>query len=199
MRRAMERKSWDTAIRCLEIAVHPNTSDEELIAAVNGFRRTAAGAPLSRICREFAEGARTPANTRHLLERLDQVNQENRELRRKAAEADAGRTAALRRAAEAEQQARDIAGAALAAEHRADVAEQRLAEFQAAYGRISGGLHNENFDLRRALDEVRRISPEPEVREAARPFQHMLDAARRRPDQAPAAPPTATSGRPWTA
>ena len=51
----MQRNRWETAIRCLEIAAHPNTNDEEVIAAINGFRRTADGTPLSRLCREFAK------------------------------------------------------------------------------------------------------------------------------------------------
>ena len=39
----MERNRWETALRCLEIAVHPGTSDEEVLAAIRGFRRTAGG------------------------------------------------------------------------------------------------------------------------------------------------------------
>src|SRR5262245_32450533 len=74
-RRAMERNRWETAIRCLEIAVHPNTSDEEALAAIRGFRRTARDVPMSQLSRAFPDTA--PA---HLLDRLDQLNQENREL-----------------------------------------------------------------------------------------------------------------------
>ena len=50
----MQRNRWETAIRCLEIAVHPNTTDEEIVAAVNGFRRTVESTPLRQLCREFA-------------------------------------------------------------------------------------------------------------------------------------------------
>ena len=57
---AMERNRWEIAIRCLEIALHPNTSDEEVIAAVNGFRRTAEGTPLRELCRTLAAPASTP-------------------------------------------------------------------------------------------------------------------------------------------
>jgi hypothetical protein len=183
MGRTMERNRWETAIRCLEIAVHPHTAEEEVIAAVNGFRRTANGTPLIRVCREFA-GLAPPASSAE----LDRLRRENLELRRKFEEAENGRVAALRRAEAAEQNAR-------AAEHRADAAEERLAEFQGAYGRISGGLSHENADLRRALAEARRNLAQP-IHEPVRPFQNMLNTALGRPDQTPSTP---ALSHPWTA
>lgn len=36
-----------TALHSVEIASHPNTSDEEIVAAVGGFRRKACKAPLA--------------------------------------------------------------------------------------------------------------------------------------------------------
>src|ERR1700676_2216332 len=34
--RTMERNRWETAIRCLEVALLPNPTDDEVIAGVNG-------------------------------------------------------------------------------------------------------------------------------------------------------------------
>jgi len=186
----MERNRWETALRCLEIAVHPGTSDEEVLAAIRGFRRTAGGTPLAEIA------GSTPA---HLLSRLDQLNRSNLALRRKIEEIDADRAAALRELQESALRAQEIGEELHAAEHRADIAQQRLAEFQGAYGRISGGLRGENDDLRRALDEARRNMAQP-IHEPVRPFQSALDAALQRPDSPPPTAPRAPAfGRPWTA
>jgi septal ring factor EnvC (AmiA/AmiB activator) len=202
MRRTMERNRWETAIRCLEIAVHPNTSDEELIAAVNGFRRTAGGTSLSRIFREFAsqpsDGVRAAANAGHLHARLDQLNQENRELRRKIAEIEDSCAAAQRHLHEAEQRAQGLREELIEAEHNAATAEQRLAEFQGAYGRISDGLHGENIDLRRALEAARRDMAQP-IHEPVPPFPSILNAARQRQAQTPPAAAASVADRPWTA
>lgn len=187
----MERNRWETALRCLEIAVHPNTSDEEVLAAIRGFRRTAGRTPIADI---------TGGVPSHLLARLDQLNRANLALRRRIEESEADRLAALREQQDSEQRAQEIGEELLAAEHRADIAQQRLAEFQGAYGRISGGLRGENDDLRRALDEARRNMAQPihePVRyESGRPFQSALNAALRRSDSTP---PTPSFGRPWTA
>jgi hypothetical protein len=191
----MERKRWETAIRCLEIAVHPHTSDKEVIAAINGYRRTAGGAPLSLLYRDAA-GATAPVSQAS----LDRLTQEISELYRKLEAAEAGRIAALRRAQQAQESADERAEEVLAAEHRADRAEQQLAEFQGAYGRISGGLQTENSDLRRALDEARRNLAQPIHEPVRQPFQAMLNAALDRPGpmQRPQ-PRTEVFGRPWTA
>jgi hypothetical protein len=164
----MERNRWETAIRCLEIAVHPNTSDEEAIAAIRGFRRTARNVPMSQLCRALPDAAPT-----HLLDRLDQLNQENRELRRKITEG---------RGAEAERRAQEVGRKLSATEERADKAEQRLAEFRGAYGRIAGGLQHENLDLRRALDEARRNLAQP-IHEPVAPFKTVLGAVLQHTDQ----------------
>ena len=89
----MERNRWETAIRCLEVAVHPGTSDDEAIAAVNGFRRTAEGTPLARICAEFACGGVPLADLSQLKDMLDRLNRENLELRRKLAVEEAAQMA----------------------------------------------------------------------------------------------------------
>jgi septal ring factor EnvC (AmiA/AmiB activator) len=188
----MERNRWETAIRCLEIAVHPNTSDEEALAAIRGFRRTARNVPMSQLSRAFADVA--PA---HLLDRLDQLNQENRELRRKIAEAEGRRAEALGRLQSAERRTQQLGRELSAAEERADAAEQRLVEFRGAYGRIAGGLQHENLDLRRSLDEARRNLAQP-IHEPVAPFKTVLGTALQRADQPqsgalPAAAPS------WTA
>jgi hypothetical protein len=187
----MNRNRWETALRCLEIAVHPNTGDEEALAAVRGFRRTAGKTPLVELCQEFAVA---PG---HLLSRLDQLNRANLELQRKIEEAEAERLAAVQSRRAAEQRAREAAEELRAAEHRADAAEHQLTDFQGAYGRISGGLHGENDDLRRALDDARRNMAQP-IHEPIRPFQSALNAALQRSD-APSSAPVAAYNRPWTA
>jgi hypothetical protein len=181
----------------LEVALHPHTNDEEVIAAVNGFRRTADGTPLSRLCREFA--GLPAAGAAETKDGFDRLTQENLELRHKVEAAEASRAAMLRRLQEAERRARDLGEELLAAEHRAGTAEQRLSEFQGAYGRISGGLHSENFDLRRALAEAARTAPAPPRQAAAQPFHNMLSAARQRLEPAQPASPPPGAGRPWTA
>ena len=50
----------------LEIAVHPNTGNDEVVAAVNGFRRTAEATPLSQICREYAASGAPLAEARQM-------------------------------------------------------------------------------------------------------------------------------------
>jgi septal ring factor EnvC (AmiA/AmiB activator) len=188
----MERNRWETAIRCLEVAVHPKTSDEEAIAAIRGFRRTARDVPMSQLCRALPDA--TPA---HLLGRLDQLNQENRELRRRLAEAEARHGAALSNLQAAHRRIEELGGELLAAEARAEAAERHLAEFSGAYGRITGGLQHENLDLRRALDEARRNLAQP-IHEPVAPFKSVLGAALQRPDPAPPAgrPPPVPA---WTA
>jgi len=196
----MERNRWETAIRCLEIAVHPNTSDEEVIAAINGFRRTANATSLGRLRRTLSEAAAADDES-PLAEgrrRLDQLISENLRLRRKIHEAETERAAALQRAQDAGLQAKRVSEELLVAEHRADVAEQRLAEFHSPYGRISGGVHHESLDLQRALDEAKRNLAQP-IHEPVLPFQNLLNAALQRPDQPPSGQQLPTPNRPWTA
>src|SRR5216683_1545267 len=81
----MERNKWETAIRCLEVALHPHTSDDEVLAGVNGFRRTADGMPLSQVCGELAGGGLPLGPPAELTEKLARLGRENLELRRKLA------------------------------------------------------------------------------------------------------------------
>ena len=192
----MERNRWETAIRCLEIAVHPGTDDREVVAAINGFRRTAHDAPLLQLCREFAGPA--SGGTSAAAEELQRLARENRALRQKLEEAETSRKATLQRLRDAEQRAHQVGEELLAAEERADAAERRLAEFLGAYGRMSGGLDDENDDLRRAMAEARRNLAQP-IHEPVAPFQAALDAALQRPNQARDLQPTATASHPWTA
>jgi septal ring factor EnvC (AmiA/AmiB activator) len=192
----MERNRWETAIRCLEIAVHPGTDDREVVAAINGFRRTAHNAPLHQLCREFAGVPST--NTSAAADELQRLARENLVLRQKLEEADTSRKAILQRLHDAEQRSDEIGEELLAAEQRADAAERRLAEFRGAYGRISGSLSHENDDLRQALAKARRNLAQP-IHEPVAPFQAALNAALQRPDQPPAGQPTAIASHPWTA
>jgi hypothetical protein len=194
----MERNRWETAIRCLEIAVHPNTSAEEVIAAVNGFRRTAGGMPVSRFCRESAGAGADRPIASELKDKLDRLAQENLELQRKIATIEDNRAAILRRLQEAEQAAQAISEELLAAAQRAAAAEQRLTEFRGPYGGSSGSLHPEDRDFRRTPDAVRRNLPHP-IHEPVQPFQAVLHTALQRPEQAHLTAPVPAASRPWTA
>jgi hypothetical protein len=186
----MERNKWETAIRCLEVAVHPHTSDDEVVAAVNGFRRTADGTPLSDVCIEFAAAehdGRDPAAT---AEEIGGLSEENLDLRRKLARQQAGHVAALRRLHEAERLIHD-----LSAEIRAE--EQSFADFRAASALVVEGLKDENLDLRGALEQARLTAERSEA-----PFRDFLAAALSQAPQSDASPPNYPPGpprHPWTA
>jgi hypothetical protein len=160
----MERNNGETAIRCLEIALHPNTADDEVVAAVNGFRRMAGGKPLSQICSEFAgKGDNRHSPTAETWrEQLDRLSRENFRLRQQA-----------------EQRVRDETKELATARRRAGAAEQRLAELQSSVDDLS----DENNDLRRALEQARRIPTASTAPRAASPFRDFLAAAYRGADQ----------------
>jgi hypothetical protein len=176
----MERSKWETAIRCLEVALHPNTEADEVLAGVNGFRRLAAGTPISEVCREYADAEGVRADT---------IDRQNLDLRRRLERERAEQLAALRRLQEAERQIR-----ALSEEIRAE--QQSFAEFRAASEQIVDGLKDENFDLRGALQQAERT-----VRVVVKPspFRQLLAAAL---DGDAISPPLnfpATPRHPWTA
>jgi DNA-binding transcriptional MerR regulator len=177
----MERNRWETAIRCLEVALHPNTSDEEVLAGVNGFRRTAAGLPLSEVCAALADQSGDAG-----------LGRENLDLRRRLDRERADQLAALRRLQEAERLIHE-----LSAEIRAE--QQSFAEFRSASADIVEGLKDENVDLRGALDEARRAVERPAGRRPSS-FRDVLNAALN-PGQARAAPPMfdPPPRHPWTA
>jgi hypothetical protein len=160
----MERNKWEIAIRCLEVALHPNTSDDEVVAAVNGFRRTARGKPLSQICSEFVskDDLGRSALVEEWREKLDRLSRENLDLRH-----------------EVERRTRDGNEELAAAYRRTGAAELRLAELQATVTDLS----EENHDLRRALEQARRIPVAPAGARVASPFRDILAAAYRGADQ----------------
>ena len=145
----MGRSSWKTAIRCLEVALHPNTGDCEVLAAVNAFRRTADGTPLTQVCAALAQGtadSRTVASeAQETHGELDRLTRENLDLRGKLEAAETGRLVAVR-------QLRD--------------AERRL-----------HGLSGEIAELHRALAQATAIAAELQARRVAPPFRQYLAAA----------------------
>ena len=125
----MERNKWETAIRCLEVALHPHTDDDEVIAGVNGFRRTAEGTPLRDICLALAGGDALPA----WKEKVDRLNRENRDLRRRLDVEESNRFSIARRLHEAERRVHDLTEELRAAHMRAN-------EVDAGVRRFSRGL-----------------------------------------------------------
>jgi len=160
--KSLLRNKWETATRCLEVALHPNTSDDEVIAAVNGFRRTANGTPLRQVCIELAGGSYDGRGRVEWKEKFDRLNRENLDLRH-----------------DAEKRICELSDELLAAQRRAGAAEQRLADVRSTLD----DLNHENLDLRRALEEARRVAAERQAKEATPPFRKFLDAARLRTDQ----------------
>jgi hypothetical protein len=122
----MERNRWETAVRCLEVAVHPDTSDEAIVAAVDAFRRNAGGVPLSQVCLEFACGGVPLAELARIKESLERLNRENLEFRRNAAVGEAAQAAAQRRLDAAYRRIHELTRALLAAQRQADAVEPEL-------------------------------------------------------------------------
>jgi len=180
----MERNRWETAIRCLEVAVHPNTSDDEVVAAVNGFRRTADGTALSQVCIEFSCGGVPLADLAQLKDTLARLNRENLDLRRKLAVEEAAQVGAARRLDEAYRRIYELSEAAASAQRLAEAAQREFADFRAAYARVVDGAQHDNFDLRWALEEAKRGVAELPAAEARRPFSAFLAEARLGADQA---------------
>jgi len=199
----MERNRWETAIRCLEVAVHSNTRDDEVIAAINGFRRTAEGLPLSQVCIEFACGGVPLADLAQLKDTLERLNRDNIELRRKLAVEEAAQASTARRLDDAYRRIYELTEEAIAAQRLAKAAEKEFEEFRTAYAQALDGMKQSNVDLRWALDEAKRSA----VSEAHRPFRAFLAEARLGEGEAAAFNSGVGSGRlrvvepgePWTA
>lgn len=199
----MERNKWETAIRCLEVAVHPNTGDDEMIAAVNGFRRTAEGLPLSQVCIEFACGGVPLADLAQMKDTLQRLNRENLELRRKLAVEEAAQASGARRLDDAYGRIHALTQEAMAAQRLAASIEQEFEEFRAAYAQALDAMKQSNVDLRRTLDAANRTA----AAEARRPFSAFLAQARLGDGEAAAFNSGVGSGRlrvvepgePWTA
>jgi dsDNA-specific endonuclease/ATPase MutS2 len=174
----MERNKWETAIRCLEVAVHPHTTDDEAIAAINGFRRTVEGTPLSQVCIEFACGGLPLSELAGIKATLEQLNRENLELRRKLAVDEAAQAATARRLDSAYERIHQLNEELLAARRHADAAEAEFAQFRADYSQLMDSASHDNRDLRLALDEARRAAAGRRAEHAAPSFARFLAEAR---------------------
>ena len=162
--------------------MHPNTRDDEVVAVVNGFRRTAEGTPLSQVCIEFSCGGIALADLAKVKESLERLNHENRDLRRKLAVEEAAQTAAAQRLDAACRRIYELTQEAEAAARLADAVREEFAEFRAAYARVldSGP---EKLDLERVLDDAATAAAEPPP-DSVRPFSAFLAEARLRAAQA---------------
>jgi hypothetical protein len=206
VRRVMERNRWATAIRCLEIALHPNTSDDEVLAAVNGFRRTAGKTPLGDICLGFAHDNTHVTDLAEWTERFARLSRENLELRRRLDLAQTQRIDTVRRVDDTQQRQRlqEMNEELLSARRRAALAEQRLDDARDAYAQVTDGLKHEIAGLRGALEQARnaglghRVAAEPTP-----PFSDFLTAAQQGRERPRFIQPTALSDpgsrSPWTA
>jgi hypothetical protein len=175
----MERNRWETAIRCLEVAVHPNTSNDEVIAAVNGFRRTADGTPLSQVCAGVATVPVPLADQPMLKDKLDELNRENLELRRKLAIEEAAQASTARCLDAAFRRVHELTGELAAAQYRAETAEQEFAAFRAVYARIIDSVNHDKFAIQTSLDEAQRRAAQRPTTPAATPsFARYLSEAR---------------------
>lgn len=196
----MERNRWETAIRCLEVAVHPGTGDDEVIAAVNGFRRTAEGVPLSQVCIEYSCGGVPLADLARFKESLERLNRENLELRRKLAVEEAAQSATALRLDEACRRIFELTEEAAAAQRMAETVEREFEEFRAAYAAADAAAGRDQGGAPRAPQEV--------PAEMRRPFSAFLAEARIAADRAAATigagngsgrRPANDAGQPWTA
>jgi hypothetical protein len=188
----MERNRWETAIRCLEVAVHPNTRDDEVVAAVNGFRRTVDGLPLSQVCFEFACGGVLPADLVKMQTTLERLQSENRELRRKLAIGAVAQAEAAQRLDAAYQRIYELTEEAASAQRKIEAAEREFEDFRAAYAEVLGGIHRDGFDRRWGLDEV---APGTADKAPRRPFSAFLAEARLAADKAAAFTRAGNNGR----
>jgi hypothetical protein len=183
----MERNRWETAIRCLEVAVHPNTRDDEVVAAVNGFRRTVEGLPLSQVCIEFACGGVPVADLANMKDTLERLQRENRELRRKLTVEEAAQTEAARRLDAAYRRICELTEEAASALRLAAAAEREFEDFRAAYAEVLRGVQHDNFARRWGLDETGPvIADKPPPAMPRRPFSAFLAEARLGADKAAA-------------
>ena len=127
-----------------------------VLAAINGYRRTAGGASLADLARKSAPAA----NPGELQAEYERLNRENLDLRRML----------LRRVGgESEQRLCDLSEELLAAQSRASLAEQLLAELRVAHVEITAGLRDEIRGLR-----DRASTDRPSMRS---PFRDFLAAA----------------------
>jgi hypothetical protein len=182
----MERNRWETAIRCLEVAVHPNTRDDEVVAAVNGFRRTVDGVPLSQVCIEFACGGVPLADLANMKDTLGRLQGENRELRRKLTVEEAAQAEAGQRLDAAYRRIYELTEEAASAQRLAETAEREFEDFRAAYAEVLRGVQHNNFDRRWGLDEANPDIADKPPAMPRRPFSAFLAEAHLGVDKAAA-------------
>jgi len=182
----MERNRWETAIRCLEMAVHPNTRDDEVVAAVNGFRRTVEGMPLSQVCIEFACGGVPLADLANMKDTLERLQRENRELKRRITVEEAAQAAAAQRLDAAYRRIFELTEEAASAKRITEAAKREFDDFRTAYSEVLTGIQHDNFELHWALEEVKRNLDEKPPAAPRRPFSAFLAEARLAADQAAA-------------
>jgi hypothetical protein len=175
----MERNRWETAIRCLEVAVHPNTRDDEIVAAVNGFRRTAEGVPLGQVCIEFACGGVPLAELAAMTENLDRLRRENLELRRKLIVYEAAQGEAAGRLDVAHRRIYELTEEAAAARLLTETIARDFEDFRGAYARAIDAILHDNANAHTALDETKCAATPP-----GRPFSAFLAEARLGEDKA---------------
>ena len=186
----MERNRWETALRCLEVALHPNTRDDEIVAAVHGFRRTTDGARLRDIVQALATpNARSNgavSKTEILRAKVERLERQNRELSQRLDTEVAERAKESRQLWEAELRAHQLNEAYRAAARRVDEIAQQLVAARAA---------------QRA--STKEVAPPSSGPNRASIFQALLSAARERngePDPFIAIRTTAPNPRtPWMA
>jgi hypothetical protein len=182
----MERNKWETAIRCLEVAVHPNTHDDEVVAAVNGFRRTVDGLPLSQICIEFACGGVPLADLANMKDTLERLQRENRELARRLTVEGAAQAEAAQRLDAAYRRIYELTEEAASAQRLAAAAEREFEDFRAAYAEVLRGVQHDNFDRRWGLGEASPGVADTPPAMPRRPFSAFLAEARLGADKAAA-------------
>jgi hypothetical protein len=182
----MERNKWETAIRCLEVAVHPNTHDDEVVAAVNGFRRTIEGLPLSQVCIEFACGGVPLADLANMKDMLERLQRENRELRRKLTVEEAAQAEAAQRLDAAYRRIYELTEEAASAQRLVAATEREFEDFRAAYSEVLRGVRHADFNERWGLSEASPTIADKPPAMPRRPFSAFLAEARLDADKAAA-------------
>lgn len=163
----MERNRWATALRCLEVALHPNTGDDEIVAAINGFRRTVQDTPLAEV---LSLGAALDVIEPEQFERLKKFN---RALRRQLEVKAADNRALASDLQEIEQRCTELSEQLAGAEKEISDARRGLADYRTAIE----ALKDENNRLREQLDALQPIAPSPSQSPSSR-FTEVLATAR---------------------
>jgi hypothetical protein len=185
--------------------LHSNTSDDEVLAAVNGFRRTAGSTPLSEVCAEFTHDNTHVADLAEWTARFVRLSRENLELRQRLDRSTTQRIDGAREPGEVarrlhDQRLREMSEELLAVQRRAALAEQRLDDARDAYAQVTDGLKHEIAGLRGALEQARNAGTARQA-EAGPVFSDFLTAAQQGAERPRFIRPVADTGSrsPWTA